>query len=168
MSSIGVKRSYAFLIPLGTFLVLSTIVAGWFWYQWRTQPGDPTDLEQVAFGGRVYGRICASCHGSDLAGQLGWRQPLKDGSRLAPAHNTEGKTWHHADATLFKVVKFGGDYLRPDGGVSRMPAFDEKITDEEVWAVIAFIKSNWPATLQEAQRAAMPDARPAGTVEPAR
>ena len=77
---------------------------------------------------------------------------MQDGTRLAPAHNTNGETFHHSDEDLFQVVKFGGDYLKPDGGTSRMPAFEKKLTDDEIWSVIAFIKSNWPVDLQKAQQ----------------
>ena len=106
----------------------------------------------MAFGSRVYGRICANCHGTELDGQLGWEEPLKDGTRLAPAHSADGGTWKHSDDSLFNVVKFGGESMKPDGGVSRMPGFDKKLTDEEIWAVIAFIKSTWPNSVQEQQR----------------
>ena len=117
-------------------------------------PGDAKDVDQVAFGSRVYGRICANCHGSGLDGQLGWQQPLKDGTKLAPAHSKDGETWRKTDGTLFEVVKFGGETLKPDGKVSRMPSFEEKLTDAEIWAVIAFIKSTWPEDVQDAQRKA--------------
>ncbi len=130
------------------------ITTGWFWRDRAGIPGDASDQDQVAFGGRIYERICANCHGAGLDGQLGWQQPMKDGTRLAPAHNTEGETWQHSDETLFEIVKFGGDYLKPDGKSSRMPAFENKMTDDEIWSVIAFIKSNWPSDLQQEQQKA--------------
>lgn len=146
------KRSTRRLIGIGAATVAALVAGTWFWQGQATIPGDPTDDDQVAFGGRVYGRICAHCHGAGLDGQLGWQQPMKDGTRLAPAHNADGETWHHSDQTLFQVVKFGGETLKPAAGTSRMPAFEKKLTDGEIWSVIAFIKSNWPTDLQEAQR----------------
>lgn len=130
----------------------SVVGAVWHFQSEMMIPGDATDLDQVAFGSRVYGRICANCHGAGLDGQLGWEEPLKDGTRLAPAHSTEGETWRRTDETLYEVVKFGGETLMPDGGVSRMPGFGEKLTDDEIWAVIAFIKSTWPTNVQEVQQ----------------
>jgi mono/diheme cytochrome c family protein len=123
-----------------------------YWQGQALAPGDASDPEQVAFGGRVYGRICSSCHGANLDGQLGWEEPMNDGTRLAPAHNEGGGTWHHSDEILFQVVKFGGDVLKTDGATSRMPAFENKLTDDEIWAVIAFIKSSWPNDVQEVQQ----------------
>ena len=144
----------AFGLGIGVACVAALAAGVWFWPSQRVVPGDASDQDQVAFGGRIYGRICANCHGAGLDGQLGWQQPLKDGTRLAPAHNSDGQTWQHSDEALFDVVKFGGDYLKPDGGTSRMPAFENKLTDEEIWSVIAFIKSNWPASVLEAQQEA--------------
>ncbi len=141
-------------VGIGAVAIAALAFMAWSWGYVSTTPGDLLDQDQVAFGGRVYGRICAQCHGANLAGQLGWRQPLKDGTRLAPAHDRSGRTWRRPDETLFDVVKYGGDYLKPDGGLSRMPAFDKKLTDDEIWSVIAFIKSNWPSKLQQAQQSA--------------
>ncbi|MGI9435145.1 MAG: c-type cytochrome [Geminicoccaceae bacterium] len=115
-------------------------------------PGDASDLDQVAFGARVYQNVCANCHGADLDGQLGWQEPMRDGTRLAPAHNTEGQTWRYSDETLFNVVKFGGDQFKTDGSPSRMPAFENRLTDDEIWAAIAYFKSSWPTDVLEAQQ----------------
>lgn len=148
------RSGMRFLLPALLLLTLGAAAAGAVWYvkDDAVAFGDPEDLDQVAFGSRVYGRICANCHGTELDGQLGWEEPLKDGTRLAPAHSADGGTWKYADDSLFKVVKFGGESMKPDGGVSRMPGFDNKLTDEEIWAVIAFIKSTWPTSVQEQQR----------------
>lgn len=154
MKYLGKSRSR--LGVIGAITILSSAAAVWYWQGQTIIPGDASDPEQVAFGSRVYGRICSSCHGSNLDGQLGWQQPLKDGTRLAPAHNTDGETFHHSDKNLFRVVKFGGDYLKPESGQSRMPAFEKKLTDDEIWSVIAYIKSNWPVELQEAQQNIVP------------
>lgn len=144
-------------VGLGATALVIAVVGIWFWPKPAIIPGDASDPDQVAFGSRVYGRICANCHGTGLDGQLGWQEPMKDGTRLAPAHNTEGETWRLSDEALFDVVKFGGDYLNPDGGTSRMPAFEQKLTDGEIWSVIAFIKSSWPTDLQDAQKNAATD-----------
>lgn len=152
IDQVETSRRWLVVAATLTTVFLAITIAFWFFYNRTTAPGDATDPDQVAFGSRIYGRICASCHGADLAGQLGWEDPMKDGTRLAPAHNTKGKTWHHADRALFNVVKLGGEYLRSDGSISRMPAFQKKLTDEEIWAVIAFIKSSWPAAVQDAQQ----------------
>ena len=54
---------------------------------------------------------------------------------------------------LFGITKFGlvpGKYA-PPGYQSDMPAFDSVLSDEEIWAVLAFIKSSWPEKYRRAQ-----------------
>ncbi len=40
----------------------------------------------------------------------------------------------------------------PDGFKSTMPAFGGTLSDDEIWAVLAFIKSASPPEVQAAQR----------------
>ena len=66
----------------------------------------------------------------------------------APPHDETGHTWHHSDRNLFVLTKGGIGAVVP-GYESDMPAFGEILSDEEIAAVIAYIKSTWP----ERQRA---------------
>ncbi len=34
-----------------------------------------------------------------------------------------------------------------------MPAFERNLTDREIWAVLAYIKSRWPAGIRQRQEA---------------
>ena len=119
----------------------------------RTASADPTNVEQVALGKQVYAANCASCHGANLEGQPNWQQDLPTGGRPAPPHDASGHTWHHDDQSLFTTVKFGGQSTSPPGYKSNMPAFGN-LTDQEIWGVLAFIKSKWPPEIQAAQRQA--------------
>ncbi len=102
-------------------------------------------------GASLYAAHCASCHGADLEGQQNWRDPLPDGAYPAPPHDASGHTWHHPDSQLFEITKFGGQATAPAGFESRMPAFEEVLSDAEIWAVLEFIKSRWPRKEREAQ-----------------
>jgi len=112
-------------------------------------PGDdpranPGDAAKVALGAKVYAQNCASCHGLNLEGQPDWKLRLANGRLPAPPHDDSGHTWHHADHVLVAIVKNGlvPPYATP-GYESDMPAFGSKLSDEEIWAVLAFIKSRW-------------------------
>jgi mono/diheme cytochrome c family protein len=105
---------------------------------------DPSNAEQVALGRRVYEAQCAACHGVNLEGQPNWRQRLPNGKFPAPPHDQSGHTWHHSDALLFDIVKNGSESHAPPGYQSDMPAFRGRLTDEDIWAVLAYIKSAWP------------------------
>ena len=115
---------------------------------------DPTDAAKVALGKAIYERSCAACHGANLEGQLSWRSRGPSGRMPAPPHDASGHTWHHPDEMLFGMTKEGlvpGKYA-PPGYQSDMPPFGGALSDDEIWAVLAYIKSRWPPEIQQAQR----------------
>ena len=112
---------------------------------------DPDNAEQVALGQQVYASFCAGCHGAHREGQPDWQKRLPLGNFPAPPHDKTGHTWHHPDQWLFEIVKHGGRYHAPSRYRSAMPAYDEMLSDDEIWAVLAFIKHHWPATIREQQ-----------------
>ncbi len=123
---------------------------------------DPGDAALVALGKQTYQQYCASCHGVALEGQPGWRKPKPDGRLPAPPHNAEGHTWHHPDEQLLAMVRDGPAALAPPGYESDMPGFSGALSEREIVAVIAFIKSTWPLAARERQAriSAQPSPRP--------
>lgn len=114
---------------------------------------DANDMELVALGQRVYAERCANCHGVRLEGQPNWRQRLPTGFLPAPPHNGTGHTWHHPDSLLFEVTKEGGQASAPPGFKSNMPRFADILSDREIWASLAYIKSQWPGPIRDRQSA---------------
>ena len=105
---------------------------------------DPRDTAKVAMGTAVYSQHCASCHGAKLEGQPDWRKRLPNGRMPAPPHDESGHTWHHADGVLFGITKNGlVPPYAPKDYESDMPAFRGQLSDDEIWAVLAYIKSHW-------------------------
>lgn len=117
-------------------------------------PADPENAAQVATGELIYQSKCAVCHGVKLEGQPNWRRELLYGGYPAPPHNGTGHTWHHADQHLFDATKLGGEASAGEGSVSHMLGFGDVLSDEEIWATIAYIKSHWPAKLRARQQQA--------------
>ena len=95
-------------------------------------------------GERLYQENCASCHGANLEGQPDWRSRLPNGRLPAPPHDASGHTWHHTDRVLLDIVKRGTAAIVGNGYESDMPGFKEVLTDEEITAIIDYIKSTWP------------------------
>ncbi len=127
------------------------------WQPWSTGPlGDPEDAALVAEGRALYADRCASCHGAQLEGQANWRRHLPNGRLPAPPQDLNGHTWHHPDEVLFGMTKHGLGPYAPPGYESDMPAFDQILTDSQIWAVLAFIKSTWPKDVRERQNRAKP------------
>jgi mono/diheme cytochrome c family protein len=150
-----VKRVAVGIAGASAALVTATAVA--IWQPWvQRSPADPDNGSLVAEGAAVYAERCASCHGAKLEGQPDWRKRLPSGRLPAPPHEATGHTWHHPDDVLFGMTKHGVGPYAPTGYQSDMPAFDQILSDHQIWAVLAFIKSSWPEHIREIQQSAKP------------
>lgn len=116
-----------------------------------TSLADPDERELVALGYDVYAQACASCHGAALEGEQNWRVRKPGGRLPAPPHDATGHTWHHDDWTLFGITKLGPAGFSGTNYQSDMPGFVDVLDDREIWAVLAYIKSTWPAEIQARQ-----------------
>lgn len=131
-------------------LVAALGAAGWFAAAQQgpdaasvTFLGEPVAPDRIAQGAALYAENCASCHGANLEGQPDWRRRNENGRMPAPPHDASGHTWHHADRQLFTITKLGVGAIVP-GYESDMPAFKGILSDSEIAAILAFIKSTWP------------------------
>lgn len=104
----------------------------------------PDDEQVVQRGGQVYRLHCAACHGAELEGQGSWRERGPDGRLPAPPHDDTGHTWHHPDAQLFRLTKFGPAALVGGTYESNMPGYADVLNDADILAVLSYIKSKWP------------------------
>ncbi len=105
------------------------------------------DAEAIALGEAVYADHCASCHGAGLEGEPDWRTVKENGLRPAPPHDETGHTWHHSDDQLFDLTKHGLTAVLARRGIeyeSDMIGFGDVLSDEEILAALAYIKSTWP------------------------
>ncbi|MGX0902364.1 mono/diheme cytochrome c family protein [Roseovarius sp. MBR-79] len=105
--------------------------------------------DAVAYGAMVYEADCATCHGARLEGQPDWKSRDAEGYLPAPPHDVSGHTWHHPDAQLLDIVRRGTEAVVGQGYRSRMPGFEGKLTEYEMRAVLAYIKSTWPRRVIE-------------------
>jgi mono/diheme cytochrome c family protein len=120
-----------------------------FWASGAAEERPAETPAPIARGAVVYAEACAACHGANLEGAPDWRTPGPDGLLPAPPHDASGHTWHHGDAVLFRITKEGPAAVVGGGYRSAMPGFADVLSDEDIWAVLAFIRSTWP----ERQRA---------------
>jgi mono/diheme cytochrome c family protein len=110
----------------------------------------PDDPRVLAAGERIYAEQCASCHGDRLQGQPDWRTRGADGLLPAPPHDAAGHTWHHPDETLFRITKFGVASIVGDPSYkTSMPAYEGRLRDDEIIAVLSWIKAQWPAQVRQ-------------------
>ena len=66
----------------------------------------------------------------------------------APPHDKTGYTWHHSDAYLFQITKYGLEELIGEKYPNNMPAYEQLLNDEEIIASLSYIKSMWPKSIQ--------------------
>ena len=135
--------SSAFILVLATGIVIKSygtdkaeVKASNRWYT----------KSQLSIGKAIFDNNCSVCHGTQGQGLAeDWKQPLADGSYPPPPLNGTAHTWHHPVSQLIRTINSGGV---PLGG--KMPAFGEKLSDEEKIAVIAYFQNWWPDNVYEA------------------
>ena len=119
--------------------------------------GHELEDRDIPRGQALYAENCASCHGANLEGQPNWRSPGPDGVLPAPPHDETGHTWHHDNKLLFDYARLGGQAALDQRGIagfkSGMPAFAETLTEDDIWTILAFIRSTWPDRVQQMQAA---------------
>lgn len=125
----------------------------------------PDDAEIVALGQIIYAETCASCHGVNLEGEPNWQTRGSDGLLPAPPHDETGHTWHHPDQVLFDITRIGlARAANLENYETAMPAYEGVLTDDEIIAVLSFIKNRWPEEIRqrhnELNRQYIPEPRP--------
>ena len=103
----------------------------------------------VARGEHIYGASCASCHGGATGGAF---------TDYPPKHNANGHTWQHGDCEIEAVIRTGVGLrhqtaFRPASppAALAMPAWQERLTDEQIHDLILFIKTLWTPDQRAAQ-----------------
>ena len=102
------------------------------------------DSNAIALGKQLHADYCAACHGENLEGQENWQTPHANGRAKAPPHDAAGHMWHHSDSQNLLITKYGMSEMVGDGYESDMPAFKDALSDEDILAILAFIKAQWP------------------------
>ncbi|MDE0060764.1 MAG: cytochrome c [Defluviicoccus sp.] len=122
--------------------------------------GHELENRDLVNGRALYQEHCASCHGAELEGQPNWRRIGEDGLLPAPPHDRTGHTWHHDNRLLFDYTKLGGKALMAARGVSGfksgMEGFGDALSDDEIWDILAYIRSTWPERIKRIQASRNP------------
>ena len=103
----------------------------------------PTAADAVQRGEMLYRAHCQRCHGDARTGA--------GGLPGVPVHGPDGHTWHHSDRTLTEIILDGsrekGEMMRRMMGVPpdtpRMPAWRGTLDEQDISAILAFIKAGW-------------------------
>ncbi len=120
-------------LVLAGVLILGSIA--WLTSQ-KNRPAEALANDDVlALGEKIYITHCSSCHGltGEGHGEI----------EVAPALNSTEHAWHHADGQLQRLIVNGGQ---------QMPPFGEKITNDEVIAVIRYFQTWWTESQLNSQQ----------------
>lgn len=88
------------------------------------------NAESVARGKALYLRYCRTCHGVDGRGQTDMIEFL-----AYPPSDLTDDEWRHgsSDGEIFAVIR--------DGTVDDMEAFADRLSEEEIWHVVNYIRT---------------------------
>lgn len=134
----------ATLVGIALYLPASGLLEG-------EKPDAAASAETIALGKKLYIDNCLSCHGDKLQGQPNWKIRKADGKLPAPPHDETGHTWHHPDQVLFDLTKYGPAAMAGQGYQSDMPGYEGILSDDEIRAVLNYIKSTWPEEIRREQ-----------------
>lgn len=105
---------------------------------------NPNDVEQVQLGKLVYQQNCARCHGKNLQGETSdWQRAKADGFMPAPPLDATGQSWENTERVLFRIIKLGANVVIGPAIQTKMKPYDGILSDKEIWAVVAYIKTHW-------------------------
>jgi len=97
------------------------------------------DFSELQQGKQLYQENCAVCHGANGEGTADWKQRDADGNLPPPPLNGTAHTWHHSVSILFRTINEGTGAL---GG--NMPAWEGKLSEDNILLIINWITSLWP------------------------
>ena len=110
-------------------------------YTGAVSPVSPDDQESIARGQEIFRINCTECHGDGGMGDGQTGEQL-DPSPASIAHSSQMVS----DGYLFWRVNEGGTEFE-----TGMPTFKEKLTDEEIWDTINYVRALGAGTAMPAE-----------------
>jgi mono/diheme cytochrome c family protein len=97
-----------------------------------------TEWGDAQRGQQLYRHYCAACHGIEGTG-MGRNAPYLEEMGRAPSDHTDPWSMNRlTDAELYRAISEG---KRRDGEPPFMPWWGYTLTADDIWALVAFIRS---------------------------
>lgn len=115
---------------------------------------DAENRKQVELGEQTYQQNCLACHGLKLKGKPSWE--VESAKQAGIPLSADGTTWHLSDRHLFDAIATG---QRIKAGTTKQihdtaygKAQGGPLSDQEIWALIAYFKTTWTVRQIESQK----------------
>ena len=129
------------------FILISVLIIIWMQLKDPYLVSNDEKVVALAKAKELYTNNCSSCHMDNLSGNSKWKFSFdEEGQRLPPPLNGTGHTWHHAPQQLFDIIRYG--YKKIDPNYQGKMLGNEKLTDDEIWSILEYIKNMWPENIQ--------------------
>lgn len=125
----------------------------------RVPQTEPVSSAALETGGRLYADNCAQCHGPIAQGHPDWQNAAAGGYVAAPPLDATGPLPQRSRAALVATIKAGVQR----NGEPIMPAWQGRLSDADIDAILAWVLAQWPAAQYEVWRAANTAAASAST-----
>jgi mono/diheme cytochrome c family protein len=99
-------------------------------------PSVPPGPETLERGRQVYQQVCAACHGKDGMGDGDAGQAVSPSPALLAYMIRRPIS---VDEYLLWTISDGGEQFN-----SEMPAFKDKLTRDDIWRVVAYMRAGFP------------------------
>ncbi len=140
-------RHWGLILVLGALLLFAGLATVDLWWPFDAKnPLASVSPGEVARGEALYRQYCMACHGEQAQGEnplapQGGGKP--GGGYLAPALNARGHAHHHPPDVLFGYLRNGSPALD-----SPMRSFRDRLSEEDMHAVLGYLWSLWPESLR--------------------
>jgi mono/diheme cytochrome c family protein len=149
----GATRHVGWLLIAGSVLLFGGLATVDFW--WPSSSKNPlaaASPQEVQRGEMLFRQYCKDCHGEQARGEnplapQGGGKP--GGGYLAPALNERGHAHHHPPDVLFGYLRNGSPAQD-----SPMRSFRDRLSEEDMHAVLGYVWSLWPERMQQAYESA--------------
>ncbi len=130
ITTMSLSNSSRVLLIVGAVIVL-VLLAG-IGLRFATRPevpevtnADPSNTQLVSAGERLYTTRCSGCHGA-LSDEIS--------NQAAPGLNGASQAAQRTNEELYEIIA---------NGKGTMPAFGNRLSESEIWAIVSFMRSAW-------------------------
>ncbi|MFQ5994749.1 MAG: c-type cytochrome [Acidiferrobacterales bacterium] len=111
----------------------------------KSLPRQQFSVDRITHGAQLYREHCLQCHGPEAQGHPDWQTAGTGQFVAAPPLNGTGNTWRRKKEEIVAAIKKGASRK----GVPAMPAYQGRLSDEQIDDIIIWFQVLWPPEVYE-------------------